>query len=103
MASRLAYPMTLIRERYVGKDERRRDRVREYNADVEKVERYVNQRLSEAGDDTLQFIYGYIAIDLRMDEERVADILAASGGGNTGMTCRTRRGVERGESEEPSP
>lgn len=80
------FPVHAYRDPYHGVNERRRRNARRQNAIAAEIERYINDRMTQSGDEVHVFMYGYIAIDLGIPEETVRRALNLAGGGHNGIT-----------------
>ena len=69
---------------YTGRNPRRLVRMREQIRAAEKLEAYINERVSP--NSTEMFAYGLLAIELRIDLQIVRDLLGYAGGGYNGIT-----------------
>lgn len=86
-----AYPIRVPRDNYRGSDARKTRKRQEFNALAERLERYVNDEFLKRGEATQVFIYASIASELRLDVERVREVLSGVDAGYNGITVTGRR------------
>jgi hypothetical protein len=80
------FPIRVPRHPYRGNDEAKKRKRAEYNQDAATLETYLNEKIAADAAPIQQFIYGYIAPDVGLPEQRVREILFAVDTGHNGLT-----------------
>jgi hypothetical protein len=90
------HPITVPRDRYNGKDERRRSKAQTRNEAADRCETYINTDFPTRGQRTYVYSYGLLAIELKLSVNAVRDALNGPGGHN-GITISQPHveGIER--------
>jgi hypothetical protein len=86
-----AYPIRVPRDSYSGKQARRVRKRQEFNEAAERLERYINDTFEKSGDDSMVFIYGFVAHDLGMTTAQVRDVLFGVDAGHNGLRVFKRK------------
>ena len=80
------FPIRPRLKHYRGTKENLRRKAAEENKIAEKIAKHLNTLIANNDEEMQQYIYGYIAIDLRVTAEQVRRALP--GGGSYGITLR---------------
>jgi hypothetical protein len=90
------HPITVPRDRYNGKDERRRSKAQAHNEAADRCETYINSDFLKRGQPRYMYSYGLLAIELKLSVDAVRDALNGPGGHN-GITISKPHsdGIER--------
>jgi len=82
------YPVSVPRDHYFGKDERRRRKARRHNDIAKQCEEYLNKKIQENPAELQQYLYGFMAIDLNLTTAEVYDVMFAVDCGHNGITVQ---------------
>ncbi|MEX0837493.1 MAG: hypothetical protein WD101_04115 [Gemmatimonadota bacterium] len=91
-----SYPIEVPRKGYGGTDSRLRREAEEFNRDAAILERHINETFVASGQHRKQFLYGYIAIDTGIPQDRVRDILFTVDCGHNGFSVWKQKDGETG-------
>ena len=80
------YPVHVPRVSYRGSNPTRRQAVNEKNRIAELIEDHLNELILKQKHPTQIYLYGYIAIDLGIDEKIVRELCYGIDGGSGGLT-----------------
>jgi hypothetical protein len=83
------YPIRVPLDPYRGRDEARLRKADSFNRAAERIERFLNDQVGSEKPGNYIFSCGRIAIDLKMEEKTVENVLFGIGGGN-GITIVKR-------------
>jgi hypothetical protein len=71
----VTYPVSVPRDPYRGRNPSRLRKPQDFDRLAEQLERYINERVAKKDDEIQEFLYGFIAIDLGIEQDRVRDVL----------------------------
>lgn len=80
------YPIRVPRDYYQGRQPARQRKAAKHNELAKLLETHLNQQIEANNEPIQQYVYGFIAHDLGLDEEQVRNVLFAANCGHTGLT-----------------
>lgn len=83
----VTYPVHVAREGYRGTNPRRREQVRRYNEDAQRIEECINAMLEEQTEATASYTWHEISSRCGLSPDRIREIGFSIDGGHNGFTA----------------
>ncbi|MFH1342846.1 MAG: hypothetical protein ABIL01_16835 [Pseudomonadota bacterium] len=84
------YPINVPRDLYSGRDPARKRKAQRFNDLADRLEKYINAEMKRAPAGSRMFSYGMIALDLKLSEAEVENVLYGVDAGGNALTVWKR-------------
>ena len=87
----VTYPVHVPRKKYGGRKEKLKRKTIEYNRLVSDIESFINEKVEESDEDTIQIMSDSIAAHLGLSTGLVRKVVYTVDGGDNGVTVNKRK------------